>query len=40
MVVAVSVACCATVFLAASIGLWIRAEIDERRWRKKFGEKP
>jgi hypothetical protein len=39
MVVALSAALCATAFLTASIGLWIRAEIDERRWRRKHEDK-
>jgi hypothetical protein len=39
MIVALSVALCATAFLIASIGLWIRAEIDERRWRRKYENK-
>lgn len=34
----------ALLLIAAGIGtavtLWVSAEIDERRWRRKFGEKP
>ena len=42
MQVLVLVAACALVVgsIGTAVALWVLAEVDERRWRKKFGEKP